>query len=78
MQGYSIHRTRSLMSKPPPESVVVRVSADPKEEREKPDDYDKVSRPLRALRRLLFLPLRVLKGVLLGLWRRLFGPRPKP
>ena len=66
------------MSKPPPDSVALRVSADPKEEREKPDDYDKVSRPLRALRRLLFLPFRVLKGIVLNLWKRLFGPRPKP
>lgn len=67
------------MSKPPPpDSVALRVQAEPKDDKEKPDDYDKVSRPLRALRRLLFLPVRVLKGVVLALWRRLFGPRPKP
>lgn len=64
------------MSKPPPESVVVRVQSDLKEE--KPDDYDKKPRPLRALKRLFFLPVRVLKGMLVALWRRLFGPRSKP
>ena len=66
------------MSKPPPESVVLRVQADPKDDKEKPDDYDKVWRPMRALRRLLFLPVRMLKSVLLALWKRVFGPRPKP
>ena len=64
------------MSKPPPESVVLRVQSEPKDE--KPDDYDKRARPLRALKRLIFLPARVLKGVLVALWKRLFGPRPKP
>ena len=67
------------MSKPPPpDSVSLRVQSEPKDDKEKPDDYDKVWRPLRALRRLLFLPVRVFKGVVLALWRRLFGPRPKP
>ena len=55
---------------------MLRVQSEPKDE--KPNDYDKKARPLRALKRLIFLPARVLKGVLMELWRRLFGPRPKP
>lgn len=55
---------------------MLRVQSEPKDE--KPNDYDKKARPLRALKRLIFLPARVLKGVLMALWRRLFGPRPKP
>ena len=67
------------MSKlPPSDSISLRVQSEPKDDREKPDDYDKVWRPLRALRRFLFLPVRVLKSVVLALWKRLFGPRPKP
>ena len=33
---------------------------------------------LARFRLLLGLPLRLLKRLLARLWRRLFGPRPKP
>ena len=33
---------------------------------------------LSRLRRVLGLPLRLVKALLARLWRRLFGPRPKP
>jgi len=67
------------MYKPPqPDSVALRVQSELKDDGEKPDDYDKVRRPMRVLWRLLLLPVRVLKGAVLALWRRLLGPRPKP
>ncbi len=61
--------------------VVVAVNI-PKEvnkqlDNEKPDDYDKVSRPLRALKRFFLFPPRMLKKLLLLLWRRLWGIKPK-
>ena len=46
-------------------------------ENEKPDDYDKVSRPLSALKRVVLFAPRVLKKLLLFLWRRLWGAKPK-
>jgi len=33
---------------------------------------------LSRLRRVLGFPLRLVKALLARLWRRLFGPRPKP
>jgi hypothetical protein len=33
---------------------------------------------LRRFRRVLGLPLRVVRALLIRLWRRLFGPRPRP
>jgi hypothetical protein len=33
---------------------------------------------LAKLRSVLGLPLRVVKAMLSRLWRRLFGPRPRP
>jgi hypothetical protein len=33
---------------------------------------------LSRLRRVLGLPLRLVKALLSRLWRRLFGPRPRP
>ena len=44
---------------------------------EKPDDYDKVSRPLSTLKRVVLFAPRVLKKLLLFLWRRLWGVKPK-
>lgn len=58
--------------------VVVRIPKDSLEsDNEKPDDYDKVARPLRALKRLLFIPPRMLKKLLVWLWKRLWGSKPK-
>ena len=45
---------------------------------EKPDDYDRVSRPLTMLKRVLLFGPRLAKGLLLALWKRLFGARGKP
>ena len=59
--------------------VVVSIPKEPKDfDSEKPDDYDRVSRPLVVLKRMfLFFP-RLLAGLLRGLWKRLFGSREKP
>lgn len=65
------------MSVMPDVVVTVRTPKDP-DDNEKPDDYDRVSRPLVALKRVLFFFPRLIKGVLLALWKRLFGPRAKP
>ena len=65
------------MSKQPPEAVMLRVHEDPVNDNEKPDDYDRIPRPLRALKRLALLPIRMIKGALFSLWRWLFGKRPK-
>ncbi len=62
-----------------PDVVVIRV---PKEEQLSA----KLSEPpppppptvLARFRRVLGLPLRLVKALLARLWRRLFGPRPKP
>ncbi len=56
-----------------PDVVVVRI---PKEE--KPPEKPPPPTLLARFRRVLGLPLRVVWGLLLRLWRRLFGPRPKP
>lgn len=45
---------------------------------EKPDDYDRVSSPWIALKRVVFFLPRVVKSVLLALWKRFFGPRKRP
>ena len=60
--------------------VVMTVRPPPKDsdENEKPDDYDRVSRPLVIIKRVLFFFPRLIKSVLLALWRRLFGAREKP
>ena len=61
-----------------PDIVVVRLAKDAKDaDNEKPDDYDRVSRPLVALKRALFFLPRLLKSVLVALRRRLFGSRDK-
>ena len=58
--------------------VVVRIPKESKDsDNEKPDDYDKVTRPLRALKRLVFFSPRMLKKLLVWLWRRLWGSKPK-
>lgn len=58
--------------------VVVSISKEPKDfDNEKPDDYDKVARPLRALKRLVLLPPRLLKKCIVWLWKRLWGNKPK-
>ena len=61
-----------------PDVVVIRA---PKEEQLSA----KLSEPppppptvLARFRRVLGLPLRLVKALLARLWRRLFGPRPKP
>ena len=58
---------------------VVMVVRPPKEakdaDNEKPDDYDRVSRPLSALKRVLFLLPRLLKRAVSALWTRLVGSR---
>ena len=59
----------------PTEVVVIRVPADMKDE--KPDDYDRVSRPMNALKRLVRAPVRLIKRFVLALWKRCFGPQPK-
>ena len=59
----------------------VAVAVSPPEDsdaNEKPDDYDRVSSPLIALKRVVFFLPRVVKGVLLALWKRFFGPRKRP
>jgi len=61
-----------------PDVVVIRV---PKEE--KPSELSAAPPPppptlLAKLRRLLGLPARMFWALLRRLWRRLFGPRPKP
>ena len=64
-----------------PDVVVdMRAPKDAKDDdnNEKPDDYDRVSRPLTMLKRILFFGPRLIKGLLLALWKRLFGPRDKP
>ena len=53
-----------------PDVVVIRV---PKEELPPPPPT-----VLARFRRVLGLPLRLVKALLARLWRRLFGPRPKP
>ena len=58
--------------------VTVRPPAKDSNDNEKPDDYDRVSRPLVVLKRVLLFFPRLIKGLLLGLWKRLFGPREKP
>jgi hypothetical protein len=58
--------------------VAVRPPAKDPNDNEKPDDYDRVSRPWIILKRVLFFFPRLIKGVLLALWKRLFGPRDKP
>ena len=55
--------------------VVIRIPADLKDE--KPDDYDKVSLPVRVLKRLFRVSSRLIKGPLLALWKRCFGPQHK-
>ena len=58
--------------------VVVRIPKESKDsDNEKPDDYDKVARPLRAFKRLVFFPPRMFKKLLVWLWRRLWGSKPK-
>ena len=57
--------------------VVVRAPKDAKDN-EKPDDYDRKSRPLRALKRVLFLLPRLLKRTVVALWARLVGSRDTP
>jgi hypothetical protein len=62
-----------------PDVVVVRVPKDAKLS-------ESLSEPpppppptvLSRFRRVLGLPLRLVKALLARLWRRLFGPRPKP
>lgn len=56
---------------------MLRVHEDPVNDNEKPDDYDRIPRPQRALKRLASLPIRMIKGALFSLWRWLFGKRPK-
>ena len=56
-----------------PDVVVVRI---PKEE--KPPEKPLPPTLLAKFRRVLGLPLRVVWSLLLRIWRRLFGPRPKP
>jgi len=65
------------MSAMPDVVVTVGPSKD-SDNNEKPDDYDRVSRPLIVLKRVLFFFPRLIKSVLLALWKRLFGPRAKP
>jgi len=65
------------MSVMPDVVVTVRTPKDP-DDNEKPDDYDRVSRPLIVLKRVLFFFPRLIKSMLLALWKRLFGPRAKP
>lgn len=58
--------------------VVVSISKEPKDfDSEKPDDYDKVARPLRALKRLVLFAPRLLKKFIVWLWKRLWGTKPK-
>ena len=59
----------------PSEVVVIRIPADMKDE--KPDDYDKVSRPMHALKRLVRAPARLIKRMMVALWQRCFGPQNK-
>jgi hypothetical protein len=59
-------------------NVVVSIPKEPNNfDNEKPDDYDKVARPLRALKRLVLFPPRLLKKFIVWLWRRLWGNKPK-
>jgi len=60
--------------------VVVRAPKDAKDakDNEKPDDYDRKSRPLRALKRVFFLLPRLLKRAVVALWARLVGSRDTP
>tara|TARA_B100000902_G_scaffold356361_1_gene369968 strand:- start:235 stop:450 length:216 start_codon:yes stop_codon:yes gene_type:complete len=69
-------RAKSTRMSAMPDIVVVRPPKDA--DNEKPDDYDRVSRPLVVLKRMfLFFP-RLFAGLLRGLWKRLFGSREKP
>ena len=64
-----------------PDVVVdVRSPKDAKDpdDNEKPDDYDRVSRPLTILKRIVLFGPRLIKSLLLALWKRLFGARDKP
>lgn len=59
-------------------NVVVSIPKEPNNfDNEKPDDYDKVARPLRALKRLVLFPPRLLKKCIVWLWKRLLGSKPK-
>jgi len=60
-----------------PDVVVIRV---PKEEQlsEKLAEPPPPPTVLARFRRVLGLPLRLVKALLARLWRRLFGPRPRP
>ena len=64
-----------------PDVVVIRV---PKEEKlaeklsEPPPPPPPPSTVLAKVWRVLGLPLRLVKRLLARLWRRLFGPRPRP
>lgn len=57
--------------------IVVHVRSPKDPDQEKPDDYDRVSRPLVMLKRMFFFGPRLIKGLLLALWKRIFGPRDK-
>tara|TARA_Y100000385_G_C12628532_1_gene440212 strand:+ start:43 stop:225 length:183 start_codon:yes stop_codon:yes gene_type:complete len=59
-----------------PDVVVVRPLKDA--DNEKPDDYDRVSRPLVMLKRIFFFFPRLVASLLRELWKRLFSPREKP
>jgi len=63
-----------------PDAVVIRVPKDTKlsESLPEPPPPPPPSTVLSRLRRVLGLPLRLVKRLLARLWRRLFGPRPKP
>lgn len=65
------------MSVMPDVVVAVRPPKDP-DDNEKPDDYDRVSRTAVIFKRVFFFFPRLLKGLLLALWKRLFGSREKP
>ena len=70
-----------------PDVVVIRVPKDAKLSESLSESLSSLSSPppppppptmLSRLRRVLGLPLRLVKALLARLWRRLFGPRPKP
>ena len=64
-----------------PEVVVIRVPKDGELSELRspsPPPPPPPRKVLSRLRRVLGLPLRLIKALLVRLWRRLFGPRPRP
>jgi len=61
-----------------PDVVVIRVPKEEQLSEPPPPPPPPPPTVLARFRRVLGLPLRLVKALLARLWRRLFGPRPRP